>query len=274
MKSADEMIKATIVADSLHVESGKRITTYVCTFPRIVLAEFVTHGLLPRNSASSRAIPAKVMLENVTRDTFFPLEYQKSHTGMQGSEIFEDRSELDALWQEAFEMASKSFLKFNERGVSKQICNRLLEPFMYTTVIVTASEYENFFNLRAHPDAEIHIQNLAYKMKALYETNVPVEKHTGDWHIPFYETILFDGISEEDKKKVAVAMCAAVSYNNHGANKTLEQWLSLYDRLSTSKHLSPLTHLAQASMVEQIYGCPFKYWQSYRHQKEFGVNLV
>ena len=33
-------------------------------------------------------------------------------------------------------------------GVTKQLCNRILEPFLYHTVILTATEYANFFKLR------------------------------------------------------------------------------------------------------------------------------
>ena len=49
-------IKAVIAADSINVK-GKRITTFIVTMPRIVLAELNTHRVFSRNSASSRAIP-------------------------------------------------------------------------------------------------------------------------------------------------------------------------------------------------------------------------
>lgn len=54
------MIKAEIIADSIN-QYGNRITSFVITFPRIVLAEFNTHRALSRNSASSRAIPFNKM---------------------------------------------------------------------------------------------------------------------------------------------------------------------------------------------------------------------
>jgi len=56
---------------------------------------------------------------------------------------------------------------------------------MYHTVIVTASEWQNFFALRAHEAAEIHIQRLAHKMLNVYNESDPNVLEPGDWHIPF-----------------------------------------------------------------------------------------
>ena len=49
-------IEAKIVADSINPQ-GDRITTYLLTFPRFILAELNTHRVFSKNSASSRAIP-------------------------------------------------------------------------------------------------------------------------------------------------------------------------------------------------------------------------
>ncbi len=48
-----------------------RITTFEITFPRIVLAEFNTHRVFSRNSASSRAIPVEKMLEKFVQIRLF-----------------------------------------------------------------------------------------------------------------------------------------------------------------------------------------------------------
>lgn len=146
-------IDATIVADSMS-STGSRLVTYVVTFPRMVLAEFNTHRMFSRNSASSRAIPFKTMLKNCTEHPFIPIAFQKDHKGMQGTEYFEDPDEIHDIEQEwlfARDQAIKQATALSDAGVTKQIVNRLLEPFMWHTVIVTSSEYNNFFNLRA-PD--------------------------------------------------------------------------------------------------------------------------
>lgn len=143
-------INAEIIADS-HDGRGNRITTFVLTFPRFILAELNTHRMFSKNSASSRAIPFKKMVESVENDPFIPIAWQKDHKGMQGTEYFTDKHEVYnkvANWLTAKNRAIESAKFINELGVTKQLCNRLLEPFMYHKVILTATEFSNFFELR------------------------------------------------------------------------------------------------------------------------------
>lgn len=142
------MIKATVIADSKN-EFGNRITTMVVTFPRIILAEFNTHRMFSRNSASSRAIPFEKMVESVSNNPFVPIAWQKDHKGMQGTEYCsDDAGGYTMMWLEAKNNAINSAKQLSYSTLTKQLCNRLLEPFMYHTVIVTATEWENFFALR------------------------------------------------------------------------------------------------------------------------------
>ena len=145
------MIQAKILADSIS-ERGDRVTTYLLTFPRIILAEFNTHRAFSRNSASSRAIPFKKMVESVETNPFIPIAWQKDHKGMQGTEYINDYDLLLQCkwdWLQARDFAVQQAESLNNSlEVTKQLCNRLLEPFMWHTVICTATDYENFFNLR------------------------------------------------------------------------------------------------------------------------------
>src|SRR5688572_21941992 len=90
---------AKIVADSKN-PFGQRLTTFVITFPRIILAEKNTHRMLSKNSASSRAIPFKKMVEAVQTNPFIPLKWMKDHSGMQGVEYFneEEGKLLNYIW--------------------------------------------------------------------------------------------------------------------------------------------------------------------------------
>lgn len=148
------MISAKVIADSKN-EFGNRITTMVVTFPRIILAEFNTHRMFSRNSASSRAIPFEKMVKSVEENPFVPIAWQKDHKGMQGTEYLDldDNFEARTRWISASKSAiQEAILLHKDCGggelISKQLCNRLLEPFMWHTVIVTATEWENFFALR------------------------------------------------------------------------------------------------------------------------------
>lgn len=147
------MIKAEIVADSKNI-FGDRLTTFVVTFPRIILAELNTHRIFSRNSASSRAIPTRRMIEMLQNNPFVPMAWQKEHTGMQGTEYITDPFEIkfeEIAWLADRDYAVSSALARLERKVSKQIINRQLEPFMWHTAMITASNFDNFFDLRS-PD--------------------------------------------------------------------------------------------------------------------------
>ena len=157
-------IQAVIVADSIDPR-GNRITSFLLTYPRFIHSELMTHRMFSRNSASSRAIPFEKMVKMVEEDPFIPIVWQKDHKGMQGSEYFTDAENIEACinkWLEARDCAIEKAKELNEDlgygGVTKQLCNRLLEPFMWHTTLVTATEFDNFLELRC-PKYEYYIES-------------------------------------------------------------------------------------------------------------------
>ena len=165
-------INAEIVGHSLSPQ-GDELISVLCTFPRIILAEVNTHRMLSKNTSSSRAIPFHKMVKAVQENPFVPIAWQKEHKGMQGIEYITDEEKLRRIkedWLEARDNAIYSATQLNngfnlkdEEGkyvitkpelrvdrVTKQLCNRLLEPFMWTTMLITGSKegWDNFFNLR------------------------------------------------------------------------------------------------------------------------------
>jgi len=139
-KHCYKCIDATIIADSVN-RHGQRVTTFIVTFPRIILAEVNTHRMFSRNSASSRAVPFKKMVQRCKDHPFIPIAYQKDHKGMQGTEYFstQESKMLDQAWLMARNEAVDAAERMNDYGATKQLCNRLLEPFMYHTAIITAA---------------------------------------------------------------------------------------------------------------------------------------
>jgi thymidylate synthase ThyX len=298
------MISAKIIADSID-KNDIRITTFIVVMPRIVLAELNTHRAFSRNSASSRAIPFKKMVEMVKTNPFIPVRWQKDHTGMQGTEYFEENSaELcKKLWLEARDKAVAAAETFNEIeikfdpilgtettvakpvGLTKQLVNRLMEPFMWHTVIITATDFENFFSLRAEGSAEIHIQELAYQMMKVYNESVPKMLKKGEWHIPFgdnmdedkLQDLIHADMTESDsnwgnyntddlKIKIATARCAGVSYTvvgTDGKPEDYEKLIKRHDMLAKMKHMSPFEHCALCTEITDSYG-NFKGWFQYR----------
>lgn len=145
------MIEAKILADSINVERRElRVTTMSVTIPRFILAELNTHRMFSRNSASSRAIPFEKMVKVISENPFIPIAWQKDHKGMQGSEYETGwKAKLFTfLWLLASKLVIIIATILNKCGATKQLANRLLEPWMWHTVIVTATDWENFFELR------------------------------------------------------------------------------------------------------------------------------
>ena len=215
-------ISAEIVADSIS-EKGHRITTFLLTYPRFIHGEVMTHRLFSRNSASSRAIPFEKMVKMVEEDPFTPVAWQKDHKGMQGKEYLTNKLSIEFAkynWLAARDSAVEHAKSLNSKdngydSITKQLCNRLLEPFMWHTCLITATEFSNFFELRcpkyfgkfaswkdtckhsyANPDipfelrintsqAEIHIQLLAEAMWDAMKRSTPELLLENQWHIPF-----------------------------------------------------------------------------------------
>lgn len=155
-------IEAKIVADSISPQ-GHRITSMLLTYPRFIHGEVMTHRMFSRNSASSRAIPFEKMVKMVEEDPFVPIAWQKQHKGMQGTEYFTNQTfeiisvkeknikytdEFKKEWLFVRDKAVSTAKNLSYIGLTKQLCNRLLEPFMWHTTLVTATEWENFFELR------------------------------------------------------------------------------------------------------------------------------
>lgn len=262
-------IKAEIIADSINPKRC-RLTTFVLTFPRIILAELNTHRMFSKNSSSSRAIKFSRMVDMIENDPFIPIRFQKDHKGMQGTEYYAGEAHDQCVkdWLHSRDLALEGALGF-ELPVTKQLRNRLLEPFMWQTVILSGTDFENFFRLRNHSDAEIHFQKLADEMLIAYNSNNPNELNYGEYHIPFGDNIdetrlqsLVDKGEIEDnsidnlKIRIAVARCARVSYFNFEGQDDYIADMKLYDRLvgQVPRHMSPTEHIAMALDSDEYFG--------------------
>lgn len=242
------MIQATIIADSLN-ENGQRLTTMMVTFPRFILAELNTHRMLSKNSASSRAIPFTKMVEAVQDNPFVPIAWQKEHKGMQGTEYFtdlEDIKRLEEHWLISRDMAIMCAKNQSILGTTKQLCNRLLEPFMWHTVLITATEWQNFFNLRC-PDYVFHNENEEYHFKSRKDAikhfgeNEPVEYETGD--IPLKDLTdlqwlqLNRGQSEIHMMALAEAIYDALQQSTPKQLKNGEWHIPFEDKITDVDHV-------------------------------------
>jgi thymidylate synthase ThyX len=240
--------------------------------------------MFSRNASSSRAIPVQKMIDAVMTNPAMPVFWGKNQSGMQAYEelddvtqnqfrhVYEDgirkminlttKKAAEFDWLEARDNAVNSVKKLVELGLHKQLANRLLEPWMHITVLMSTTEMENFFSLRAHPDAQPEFQKLAYLMLDLYQQNVPTPIDEGGWHIPFGDKMPEDSDLSE-QLKIASARCARLSYLSFDGETSPSKDFEVHDKLSGSGHWSPFEHCAKA-LGESVRSGNFIGWEQYR----------
>lgn len=256
------MTTVEILLDSVNT-SGQTITTWKLTAPRIILAEINTHRTLSKNTSSSRAIPVKRLIENTRNNPFVPTYWGKNEPGMQASKQLDGEClELVKLeWVNALDKAIGSVESLSRNNLHKQLACRLIEPWAHISMIMTATDLENFFALRAHPDAQPEFQELAYKMLDAYNNSTPILRKDGEWHIPFGDKMP-NGIEFSQKLKIATARCARTSYLTFDGEINTTKDYELHDSLLASGHMSPFEHCAYAT--PDVHSGNFYGWTQYR----------
>lgn len=269
---------AEIIADSYSNESDVRLTTFVATYPRFVHSELMTHRMLSKNSSSSRAIPNSKLIATIQDDPVMPVWWGRNQRGMQAAEEISP-SELKTaseIWIETRDYNLLAAERLSALGLHKQITNRIIEPWMFITVVITGTDFDNFFHLRTSqktplpqkdfdPDfpAQPEIQKIARMMWNLYRQMEPEVLITGEWHLPFVTLQERQALPIEICKRLSVARCARVSYLTHEGVYDIEKDKGLADFLSEAGHWSPFEHQAQALKDREQSG-NFTGWKQYR----------
>lgn len=297
-------IKARVVADSIS-PAGIRLVTFEVEFPRFILPQVLTHRLLSRNTASTRAVPTQKTIERVRENPTKPLHWGKNRPGMQAYEECNSRVVL-GMFQESvagmFEQVNVSVTReqawdyaaavmcdvseeLSNSGYHKQVAGRLIETFQSTKMVISATEFCNFFWLRRDKDAQPEIKELADRMWEAMEASEPQQLEYGEWHLPYVHTyrdeisgaldyvsshkIVYeneDFLTLEQAQKVSVSCCAQVSYRRN--DTSLEKAEKIYDMLVTSRpvHASALEHCA--TPMKSLHGKYWPYDENKRRQVE------
>lgn len=250
-------ITAKIIADSYSAINGKRITTFELTYPRFIHSELMTHRLFSRNAMSSRAVPITKMINQVLDNPAKPVHWGQNQPGMQAKKELVGRNKeyVENLWNKAADTAADIAEEMDECQAHKQIVNRILEPFQLMKTVLTSTEFDNFFWLRKHEDAQPEIKELAERMYEQLEWNkcLTIELDAGDWHTPYYEAgywLQDDETPLEDALAISSSCCAQVSYRL--LDDSIEKARKVYQRLveSTPVHASPFEHQATPCDLE------------------------
>ena len=271
----ETLITAKVIADSIN-ETGQRLTTFELEFPRLILSECNTHGAIEKNTSSSRAIPVSKMLDHILEQNLKPIYFGSKKSGMQaGGELTDEGLDfVKCVWGSSLESAVEYAEMLDKAGVAKEVTNRITEPYQLIKAVWSATDWENFFNLRLEKDADPNICMLAYKMYEAMSKSVPVLLKKGEYHLPYvgkydipvaysdlggyeyetgYNVFYYDKESDhtiehcltlEEAIKYSVASCASVSYR--ATDMTLDKAEKIWNMLVKSEvvHASPLTHVA------------------------------
>ena len=268
-------IEVKVIAHSRNPGSPDLITLQA-KYPRMIHSEMMTHRVFSRNASSSRAIPIERMIRDVETDPAMPVAWGSNKPGMQaGAELCGQMLALAQFsWARACRAAVDEAKTLAACGAHKQIVNRILEPFAHISCVITGTEWQNFFDLRCHPDADPTMRALAEAMRnAIAES----EPETSDFHLPYVDEWHSEyGSDDETIRKammISAARCARVSYLNHdGTHPDIEKDLALARKLLDAKHMSPFEHQAQA-WTDGVYkghlSGNFRQW--YQHRKMIEV---
>jgi len=258
------MIEVKIICDSL-APCGKRLTTYLATYPLAIHAQLKTHRDLSTNSCSARAMPIAKVVERCLANPAIPERWRKNGKGMQpkGELPKGDAMLATSLAKNHLLQAVNCVECLEDLGVHKEQANRYLMPFAHITTVISATELGNFFSLRVDDDAQEEHAELAFQMLHLYLHNEPKQLKAGEWHIPFMDRDVYEGLDEWSKLKVATARAARGSYANFYGKFDLEDDYRIHDELKQNGHMSPFEHPAMA-LDKSIRSGNFVGFQQYR----------
>lgn len=264
---------ARIILDSVHPTNGVRLTTMELNYPYIIHAEVMTHGILSKNASSLRALKTKHVIERVRTEPFIPSRFPRTATpdlGMEPAGYWpvDSNEHFDAklAWTMGVSYAMNLATELSALGVHKQIASRPLSTYMYQRTLVTATEWENWDNLRGATQdtgAQDQIQELARAMYQARLESTPVVRWV---HLPFMEEQEESQRYPFDEFMVSAGRCARISYLNHEGVAQPDRDEALGRRLLTSGHMSPFAHLglAQHDRRAEQWSKNFRGWVNYR----------
>lgn len=263
-------IKVKIIADSISQFDGIRLTTFELEYPRYIHAEIMTHRVFSRNAQSSRAVPVDKQLERVRTSPVLPIEWGANKSGMSSATGIDSAKELIAkkIWQYGASISCWVSEVLSKIGLHKQWANRGTEPYSTIKVVITATEWDNFFWLRYDKDAaQPEIVELARLMQEAMDSNTPLPMSEGEWHTPYVEIGLskltgeriyydenHDQLTLEEALKISASCCAQVSYRRLDTSKA--KAIEIYDKLFSGPkpHLSPVEHQATPVLEKYEWG--------------------
>lgn len=259
--------------------------TFELVYPRIIHSEFMTHRMMCRNAASSRATPIQTMIKEVLEHPYIPREWPKNKAGMWADENITDPERVNDCikdWLSGRDSAVSTAKILNIDHIHKEIVNRVLEPYQYIRVIATSTDWDNFVRLRATHYAQPDIRDLAYAISNIIGNDIPQSKFPSacvpimlngtQCHV-YYPYVTTEEAFESDLSYdtlalISAARCARVSYLKHdGTSTNYIDDINLGKRLIKDGHMTPFEHIILSEPIRMgglFFGPLFEY-MNYRY---------
>jgi hypothetical protein len=280
---------AKLLAHSVNAVTGQEIISFELFMWKPVVGELARHRMLSLSVGSSRAVPLAAMRQNIHNQPFLPEAWGANRGGMQSTEVLDEQAGLlcEKTWKQAMEAALQAHMLLETYGLHKQYANRLIEPFMYVPVLVTATDTANLYRLRCHKDAQPEIRENIEAARELHHTSEPEVLQPGQWHTVY--------LSPEEKAELrkaeeylsmrerlvfllrcSAARAARVSYFWHDGSPcdvVKEQGIAKKLMGSQPFHASPFEHQAVATELQNYFynpaeGKPLKSWEVLRAKQQ------
>jgi hypothetical protein len=275
--------EAEIVEDSL-AENGIRLTTLQLRYPRYIHAELMTHRVFSRNASSSRAVPVAKMVDRALDEMVTPIRWGKNQAGMQAAdECLEGKAleEAQAIWSHMAQVCAAGVKELGVLGLHKQWANRPLEWFSTISVVVTSSTFDNWDELRRHPDAQPEIKYLAELIHEARMASTPVLRkrnrlHESGWHLPYVSGAEREIYQDQPEylAQLSSARCARTSYLNHdGSFPDRAKDVQLFKDLvgGVPLHASPTEHQGYPLPLATQQSKNFFGWRQHRELVEHAI---
>lgn len=257
-------MEVKVLLDSINPYTGVRLTTLHCVYPQFIHQQVLTHRMFSRNSSSLRAISFNRASEEF--EIVYPT-WTEEKKGMQGSlvtdsdKLFSANAHIEAMYREVLERCKI----LESLGIHHQDINNYLRPFQNIHTVITATDFENFFNQRLHESTKPDMQRLAWLIYYALEESKPLRR---TFHIPLVDDLQKDfpfdkyDYPGEDLPLISAARLARISYFKwqDDPNKDLQ----LAKKLVENQHPSPFEHIAFAQQDDNYYA-NFKSWKQLRH---------
>lgn len=279
------MYLAKVLADSIS-PTGVRLTTLEVEYPHAVHKDIMTHRMLSRNFQSFRAFPPEKVMENIGKDPFYPV-FTKRVKGMANGVSLEG-DELDTaqnIWHDHILGCLDRAQRMIDLDIGKDQVNFVLQDLTWIRGIITATDWDNFFALRAFaPDGSKprpEVEKIAQMMYDAIDYSKPTELALGQWHMPLvsrHESVWCwednDTLEWDFWKKVSTGRCARVSYLTHDGKRDAQKDVGLHDGLLGNFHMSPFEHVATPYYGGNVYLGNFRGWEQYRKSIPNEANMM